>query len=234
MDAKHQARPAVLERRREVRDPRPVRRPDLDEPRPGAPDDLRDPNAAADLDQLAARDGDAPTPPGEADGEGQRRRVVVRDERVLGAGQRDEMLLGEAEAGAAPARLAVELEQEVVGGRGCGGLDRDPRPRRAAQVRVDDDAGRVDHGLERHVAERGEQAGDFGGEVGRADAGSAPAVSRSRSAATTDRAAPASASWSTDPSSSRRAAAITASTLGGRRLVSVDMLLRCSHAGRRS
>ena len=63
--------------------------------RAGAPDDLGDPDAAADLDELAARHDDAAAAPGEADGEGERRRVVVRDERVLGAGQRDEVVLGE-------------------------------------------------------------------------------------------------------------------------------------------
>ena len=59
MDAQDDGRPAVGERRLEVGGARPVRRADLDEPGAGAPDDLRDPHAAADLDELAARDRDA-------------------------------------------------------------------------------------------------------------------------------------------------------------------------------
>ena len=54
--------------------------------------------------------GDAAAP-GEPDGERDGRRVVVRDERVLCARQRDQLLLGGAEASAAAARLTVELEQ---------------------------------------------------------------------------------------------------------------------------
>ena len=88
MDAQDDGRPPVGERRLEVGGAGPVRRPDLDEPRAGPADDLRDPDAAADLDELAARDGDA-APAGQPDRERQRRGVVVRDERVLGAGQRD-------------------------------------------------------------------------------------------------------------------------------------------------
>ena len=82
--------------------------------RPGPPDDLRDPDAAADLDQLAAADDHAAARPARPTASATRRRVVVRDERVLGAGQRDEVLLGRPEAGAAPAGLAVELEEQVV------------------------------------------------------------------------------------------------------------------------
>ena len=103
--AGRRARPAVGQRRLEVRGARPVRRPDLDQPRAGPPDDLRDPDAAADLDELAARDGDA-APAGKPDGERQRRGIVVGDERVLGAGQGDEVLLGDPEPRrrAAPSR----------------------------------------------------------------------------------------------------------------------------------
>ena len=104
VDAQDDVRPAVGQRRLEVGGTRPVRRADLDEPRAGPPDDLRDPDAAADLDQLAARDGDA-APAGEPDREREGRRVVDRDQRVLGAGQRDEVLLG-APGTAAPRRPA--------------------------------------------------------------------------------------------------------------------------------
>ena len=142
-------RPAFGERRLEVLDAGPVRRPDLDQLRPGPPDDLRDPDAAADLDQLPAADDDAAAPPGEADGQRDRRRVVVRHERVLGARQGDEVLLGRPEARAAAPGLAVELEQEIVARGRLRGLDRGLRPRRAPEVRVDDDAGRVDRRGER-------------------------------------------------------------------------------------
>ena len=66
------AGPAVLERTCEVRDARPVRRPDLDQSSAGPAHDLGNAHAAADLDELAARDGDAAATPGEADGERQR------------------------------------------------------------------------------------------------------------------------------------------------------------------
>ena len=61
---------------------------------PGPPDDLRDAHAAADLDQLAARHDD-PAASGQPDRERERRGVVVRHQRVLGTGQRDEVVLGD-------------------------------------------------------------------------------------------------------------------------------------------
>ena len=70
-----------------VRDARAVRRPHLDEPRAGAGQHVRDAEAVADLDQLAARD-DHLAPLGErGEREQHRGRVVVDDERGLGAGQ---------------------------------------------------------------------------------------------------------------------------------------------------
>ena len=44
----------------------------------------------------------------------ERGRVVDRDQRVLGAGQRDQVLLGDAEARPAPAGVAVELEERIA------------------------------------------------------------------------------------------------------------------------
>ena len=67
VDAEDDSRPAVRERRLEVGGAGPVRRADLDQPRPGPPDDLGDPDAAADLDELAARDGDPAAAPRERD-----------------------------------------------------------------------------------------------------------------------------------------------------------------------
>ena len=72
MDAQDGASLAVGERRLEVRDARAVRRPDLDQLRAGAPDDLGDPDAAADLDELAARDDDAAAAARQPDGERER------------------------------------------------------------------------------------------------------------------------------------------------------------------
>ena len=114
VDAQDRAGAALGERRLEVGAPGAVGRPDLDEPRAGPPDDVGDPHAAADLDELPARDDD-PAATGEPDRERQRGGVVVRDERVLGAGQRDEVVLGDAGARAAPAGRPVELEQQRVG-----------------------------------------------------------------------------------------------------------------------
>ncbi len=124
---------------------RPVRRPDLDEPRAGPPDDLRDPHAAADLDELAARDDDA-APAGQPDRERQGRRVVVRDERVLGAGQRDRGGPRPSGTGRRGARSSRSNSSSEIGrGSRVAALDRDlRRPRRPTEVRVEDDAGRVD------------------------------------------------------------------------------------------
>ena len=142
----------------------PVGRADLDQPRAGPPDDLRDAHAAADLDELAARDRDAPAAPGQADRERDRGRVVVDDERVVGAGQRDEVPLRCPEARAAPAGRMIELEEEVASRGRRGRRDGRRRPGRPAQVRVDDDAGRVDDrgqaGLVRGLQPIGELAGE--------------------------------------------------------------------------
>ena len=80
---------------------------------PGSSDDLRDADATADLDQLAARDGDAVLA-GQPDREREGRGVVDGDERVLGAGQRDQVVLRGTEPGAATPGVAVELEQRIA------------------------------------------------------------------------------------------------------------------------
>ena len=112
--------------------------------RTGPADDLGDPDAAADLDQLAARHGDAAASPGQAHGKGECRGVVVRDQRVLRARQLDEQLLRRAIALAAAARRPIQLQEERRPRGALRGHDRRSRPRRAAKVRVDDHAGRVD------------------------------------------------------------------------------------------
>ena len=67
------------------------------------------------------RETTTPAASGQADGERERGRVVVRDERVLGAGQRDEVLLG----GASARRRAGRSR-----GRARGAGSRRRRPRR--------------------------------------------------------------------------------------------------------
>ena len=124
---------------------RPVRRADLDEPRTGACEDVRDPEAVADLDQLAARDDDVPALRQRGQGEEDCGGVVVDDERRFRACQpaqdRRDVIL----ARAADALAQVVLEVRVAP-RGIGDpLDRLLGQRRAAEIRVDDHACRVEH-----------------------------------------------------------------------------------------
>ena len=124
---------------------RAVRRPDLDEARAGAREDVGDAEAVADLEQLAARDDDL-APLGERrEREQHGGGVVVDDERRLGAREpaheRVDVRL------ARPARAGVEVELEVrVAARGGDDVrERLRRERRASQVGVHEDAGRVQH-----------------------------------------------------------------------------------------
>ena len=94
------------------------------------------------------RDTATPPLPGQADRERDRRGVVVRDERVLRARERDDLVLDRAEPTPAPAGLRIELEHRWRRRRQSRRLDRRRRPRRAAEVRVQDHAGRVDDGHE--------------------------------------------------------------------------------------
>ena len=66
---------------------RAVRRPDLDEPRAGAREHVGNPEAVADLDQLAARDEHLAALGERGEREQHGGRVVVHDERRLGARQ---------------------------------------------------------------------------------------------------------------------------------------------------
>ena len=92
---------------------RAVGRPDLDEPRPGLRDDVGDPKAAADLDELPARDDDRPSRARERRG-GQQdgSRAVVDDERVLRAGHLAQQRVDVHVARAAVPGGEVELEVE--------------------------------------------------------------------------------------------------------------------------
>ena len=70
---------------------RAVRRPDLDEAGAGAREHVGDAEAVADLDELAARDDDLASLGERGEGEQHGGRVVVHDERRLGAGQLAQM-----------------------------------------------------------------------------------------------------------------------------------------------
>ncbi len=137
------------DRPRVVGQPRTVRRADLDHPRAGLGHDLGDPERAADLDELPARD-DELAPGGEGGRRQERRgRAVVDRERRVGAGELAQQPFDVVLAGPALAVLEAVLEVRVALSRA-----RDGRPglvgeRRAAEVRVDDHAGRVEHAPQR-------------------------------------------------------------------------------------
>ena len=65
--------------------------------------------------------------------------------RVLGTGQRDQMVLGDPGAPAPPAGLAIELEEQCLLGQVLDGGGGRRRPRGSSEVRVDDHAGGIDH-----------------------------------------------------------------------------------------
>ena len=70
---------ALAQRRRVVAQPRAVGGPDLDQARAGLRDDLGDAKAAADLDELPARDDDLAARPGQRRGGEQHRGGAVVD-----------------------------------------------------------------------------------------------------------------------------------------------------------
>ena len=109
MDAQYDLGAALGQRRLEVDGAGPVRRPDFDQAGARSPDDLRDPHTATDLDQLAARDGD-PAPSGQSDRQEERGGIVDGDDGVLGAGQGDQVLLGDPEAPAPAPGVAIEFQ----------------------------------------------------------------------------------------------------------------------------
>ena len=104
VDAQDDRRPAVGQRRLEVGGARPVRRPDLDRAgrRPAGRSRGSGRRRRSRRARRARRRRRAA--PGQPDRQRERRGVVVGDERVLGAGQRDEVLLGGPEARARAGR----------------------------------------------------------------------------------------------------------------------------------
>ncbi len=122
---------------------RAVRRPHLDQACAGAGEHVGDPEAVADLDQLAARDDHFAALGERREREQHRGRVVVDDERRLGPGQPAQHARDVVLAGAATPGLRVVLEVRVAAPDFANALERRLRQRCAAEIRVHDDAGRV-------------------------------------------------------------------------------------------
>ena len=141
---------ALAQRRGVVAQPRAVRGPDLDQSRPGLSDDLGDAKAAADLDELPARDDDlAPRARQRRGGQQHGGRAVVDREPGLRAGDLAQQPL---DVGVTRAPLAggqVELEVRVALGRRRHRGPRARRQRSATEVRVHHDAGGVEHASQR-------------------------------------------------------------------------------------
>ena len=121
-----------------------VRGPDLDELGPRPHQHVGDPEAAADLHQLATRDDHLASSGDRREREQHRRRAVVHDDRILGAGD-----LGE-QARGVPVPLPAGPTLEVVldahrAARLADRRDRDRGERSPAEIRVEDHARRVEH-----------------------------------------------------------------------------------------
>jgi hypothetical protein len=171
-----------------VGEPRPIRGADLDQPGPGLRNDVGDPEAAADLDQLPARDHDVALA---LDQRGDRQqhggRAIVDHDRGLCPGQLPQQP-GDVVV-ARPTSTCGDVELEVgVTARGVrDGLYCGLRERGPTKVGVDDDAGRVQHrpqrGLQppsrtfyqvRLVRRPGEQRGAPVGQLGARHRGGQP------------------------------------------------------------
>ncbi len=121
---------------------------DLDQGGAALTHDVRDAEAAADLDELAARNHDLAVAGEGREHEEQGGGVVVDGHGGLGAGDAAQEGLDVLVAAAALAGFEVVLEVAVAA-RDCRhGGDGGVRERRAAEVGVNDDAGGVDHGTQ--------------------------------------------------------------------------------------
>ncbi len=141
--------------------------------RAGAAQDVRDPELAADLDQLAARDDDFLSAGQALEREQHRGGAVVDDEGGLRAGEPPQQALDVRVARAALLPGHVHLEIRVGPRHLVQPLLREGGEQRAAEVGVQHDAGRVDHGGEREDAAPGERGHDPGAEGGRVRGGAA-------------------------------------------------------------
>ena len=130
----------------EVAQVRAIGRAHLDQPRAALAHHIGDAEAAADLHQLAARDHHLPALGQRNQRQEHRAGVVVDRQRRLRAGELAQQLLGMEIARAALAGLQVVFQVAVAGRDRVHRRARGRAERRAAQVGVDDDAGRVDHG----------------------------------------------------------------------------------------
>ncbi len=130
---------------------RAIRRPHLDEPRTRPHEHVGDAKAVADLDELAARDDHLAPLRERGEREENGGRVVVDDERRLRTGQapeeRPEVIL--ARPSLAP--LEVVLEVRVAGADLGHAGERCLGERCAAEIRVDEDAGRIQHAPKRRL-----------------------------------------------------------------------------------
>ena len=127
---------------------RAVRRPDLVQPGARAGEHVGDAKAVADLDQLTARHEHVAAVGQRREGEQQRTCVVVDDERALRAGEppqeTGQMMLTGAAAAVDEVVFQVRVAKRHLGDAVDGGLGE----RRAAEIRVDEDAGCVQHAPE--------------------------------------------------------------------------------------
>jgi hypothetical protein len=112
-------------------------------------EDLGNPETAADLHELAAAHDDFAPGGQRREGEKHRRGVVVHDERVFGSGERRQEVDGVHAAVATLSALQIVFQGRVAGAHLRDGFERAPRERRPPEVCVQDDAGRVQHRVER-------------------------------------------------------------------------------------
>jgi hypothetical protein len=123
---------------------RAVRRADLHEPCPALPQHVGNAEPAADLDRLPPRDDDLARLPEHLQGHEQARGVVVHDQPVLRPRRAPDEVAHVLVAAAAAALVEVVLQVRVpprgLLHRGDGSLAQWSAP----QVRLEDDAGRVD------------------------------------------------------------------------------------------
>ena len=159
-----------------------VRRADLDERRAGLAHHVGDAEAAADLDQLAARDHHLAAGAERGEREQQRRGVVVDRDPGLRARDARQQIGEVAEARSALPGVEVELDVRVALGGGGHRGDRRPRERRASEVRVDDHAARVDDAAQARLQAGGAIGDRLGGGLLRAARRSARSPRGSRRA----------------------------------------------------
>ena len=131
---------------------------DLAQPRARAREHVRDPEAVADLDQLAPRDEHLAALGERGERQHHRSRVVVHDQRALGAGQPPQDPGDVILPRAAAARLQVVLEVRVAAPDLDGPLERGLGQRRASEVRVHDHARGIQRTPQRGRAGRRELA----------------------------------------------------------------------------